>query len=96
MLVNLKEDAEIIIVINSADIEKNKLREDIGITYDIDVLRLIDAFRGYELYVSSVVLTQFEDQPAVVTYQKKLEALGLKVYRHYPIQGYPSNISFLL
>lgn len=96
MLVNLKEDAEIIIVINSADIEKNKLREDIGITYDVDVLRLIDAFRGYELYVSSVVLTQFEDQPAVVAYQKKLEALGLKVYRHYPIQGYPSNISFIV
>lgn len=92
MLVQLKEQAEIVIVINAADIEKNKVRSDLGITYDLDVLRLIDAFRGYGLYVGSVCLTRFAEQPSAVAYQKKLESLGMKVYRHYSIPGYPSNI----
>ncbi len=96
MLKNLKDDAEVIIVINAADIEKNKVRGDLGITYDMDVLRLIDAFRDYGLYVGSVVLTQFAEQSAAVTYQKKLEALGIKVYRHYPIAGYPANIQYIV
>ena len=96
MLKNLKDDAEIVIVINSADIEKNKVRGDLGITYDMDVLRLIDAFRDYGLYVGSVVLTQFAEQPAATAYQKKLEALGIKVYRHYPIPGYPANIQYIV
>lgn len=93
MLTQMKDDAEVIIAINAADIEKNKVRGDLGITYDMDVLRLIDAFRGYGLYVSSVVLTRFTGQPNAITYQQKLESLGLKVYRHYPIDGYPHNIS---
>ena len=92
MLVQLKEQAEIVIVINAADIEKNKVRSDLGITYDVDVLRLIDAFRGYGLYVGSICLTRFASQPSAIAYQKKLESLGLKVYRHYSIPGYPSNI----
>lgn len=96
MLVQLKEQAEIVIVISAADIEKNKVRSDLGITYDEDVLRLIDAFRGYGLYVGSVCLTQFAGQPSAVTYQKKLESLGMKVYRHYPIPGYPSNVPFIV
>lgn len=96
MLVQLKEDAEIVIVINAGDIEKNKVRGDLGITYDMDVLRLIDAFRGYGLYVGSVVLAQFNGQAAAVAYEKKLETLGLKVYKHYPIAGYPSNISHIV
>jgi len=96
MLTQLKDDAEIVIVINSQDIEKNKVRSDLGITYDVDVLRLIDAFRGYGLYVGSVVLTQFASQPSVITYQKKLESLGLKVYRHFNIPGYPSNIPLIV
>lgn len=96
MLLQLKDDAEIIIVINAADIEKNKVRGDLGITYDMDVLRLIDAFRGYGLYVGSVVLAQFNGQAAAIAYEKKLEALGLKVYKHYPIAGYPSNISLIV
>ena len=79
MLVQLKDQAEIVIVISAGDIEKNKVRSDIGISYDMDVLRLIDAFRGYGLYVGSVVLTQFAGQSSVVAYQKKLESLGLKV-----------------
>ena len=96
MLIQLKDEAEIVIVISAGDIEKNKVRGDLGITYDVDVLRLIDAFRGYGLYVGSVVLTQFNGQPSVITYQKKLESLGLKVYRHYSIPGYPSNIPLIV
>ncbi len=96
MLVQLKDQAEIVIVINAADIEKNKVRSDLGITYDLDVLRLIDAFRGYGLYVGSVCLTRFSGQPSVIAYQKKLESLGLKVYRHYSIPGYPSNIPMIV
>ena len=96
MLNTMKDDAEIVIVINASDIEKNKVRGDLGITYDMDVLRLIDAFRDYGLYVGSVVLTQFAEQPAAIAYQKKLETLGVKVYRHYPIPGYPANIQFIV
>ena len=96
MLVQLKDQAEIVIVINAEDIEKNKVRGDLGITYDLDVLRLIDAFRGYGLYVGSVCLTRFNGQPSAVAYQKKLESLGLKVFRHYPIAGYPSDIPYIV
>ena len=96
MLVQLKEQAEIVIVINAEDIEKNKVRSDLGITYDVDVLRLIDAFRGYGLYVGSICLTRFASQPSAIAYQKKLESLGLKVYRHYTISGYPSNIPMIV
>ena len=96
MLVQLKDEAEIVIVISAADIEKNKIRSDLGITYDVDVLRLIDAVRGYGLFVGSVVLTRFAEQPSAIAYQKKLESLGMKVYRHYSIPGYPSNIPFIV
>ena len=96
MLTQLKDDAEIVVVINAADIEKNKVRSDLGITYDVDVLRLIDAFRNYGLYVGSVCMTRFAGQPSAIAYQKKLEALGMKVYRHYSIPGYPSNIPFIV
>ncbi len=97
MLRQLKDQAEIIIVINAADIEKNKVRGDLGITYDLDVLRLIDAFREYGLYVGSVVLTCYSDQlTGAQAFQKRLESLGVKVYRHYPISGYPSNIPLIL
>lgn len=96
MLSQLKEDVEIVLVINAGDIEKNKIRGDLGITYDMDVLRLIDAFRGYGLYVGSVVLTRFDGQKSAIAYQKKLEALGIRVYRHYPIQGYPGNMQLII
>lgn len=96
MLAQLKDQAEIVIAINASDIEKNKVRSDLGITYDLDVLRLIDAFRGYGLYVGSVCLTRFAGQPSAVAYQKKLESLGMKVYRHYPIDGYPYNIPLIV
>ena len=96
MLSQLKDEAEIVIVINASDIEKNKVRSDLGITYDLDVLRLIDAFRSYGLYVGSVCMTRFAGQPSAIAYQKKLESLGMKVYRHYSIPGYPSNIPFIV
>ena len=96
MLLQLKEDVEIIISINASDIEKNKVRGDLGITYDMDVLRLIDAFRGYGLFVGSVVLTQFDGQESAIAYEKKLQLLGIKVYKHYPILGYPSNIPIIV
>ena len=96
MLKNLKDDAEIVIAINSADIEKNKVRGDLGITYDVDVLRLIDAFRESGLYVGSVVLTQYAEQPSAVNYKKKLETLGIKVYKHYNISGYPANVQYIV
>lgn len=96
MLAQMKDEAEIVIVINAADIEKNKVRGDLSITYDQDVLRLIDAFREIGLYVGSVVLTRFADQPSAVAFQKRLESLGIRVYRHYPIAGYPANLSLIV
>ena len=92
MLLQLKDEAEIVIAINAGDIEKNKVRGDLGITYDLDVMRLIDAFRAVGLFVGSVVLTRYESQPSAVSFAKKLEALGIKVYRHYSIPGYPYNV----
>ena len=96
MLGELKDDAEIVIAIHARDIEKNKVRGDLGITYDMDVLRLIDAFRGYGLYVGSVVLTRFSGQESAIAYQQKLESLGIKVYRHYSIPSYPSNVPLII
>ncbi|MBQ2613997.1 MAG: DUF1846 domain-containing protein [Clostridia bacterium] len=93
MLLQLKERVEIVIVINAGDIEKNKLRGDLGITYDMDVIRLMDCFRTIGLYVGSVVMTQFCGQPTAEAFQKRLEALGVRVYRHYLIDGYPSDIA---
>jgi len=92
MLIELKEQAEIVIVISAGDIEKNKVRGDLGITYDQEVLRLIDAFRGFGLLVGSVVLTRFTEQPAAEAFRRRLEALGVKVYRHYNIEGYPYDV----
>ena len=96
MLLEMKEDVEIIVVINADDIEKNKVRGDHGITYDLDVLRLIDAFRGIGLYVCGVVITQYASQPAADAFKNHLEQLGLKVYKHYPIEGYPSNVEHIV
>ena len=96
MLLELKEEAEIVIVINSADIEKNKARGDLGITYDADVIRLYNIFTKIGLYVSSVVLTQYAGQPAADAFQNRLEALGIKVYHHYRINGYPSNLPLIM
>ena len=96
MLLKLKDQAEIVIVINASDIEKNKVRGDLGITYDVDVLRLIDAFREYGLYVGSVVLTRWAAQPSAEQFERRLQSLGIRTYRHYSIPDYPSNISLVV
>ena len=96
MLLQLKDQVEMVIAINAADIEKNKIRGDLGITYDRDVIRLIDIFRGFGLYVSSVVLTRYSEQPQVKAFQARLESMGVKVYHHYAISGYPSNIAHIV
>ena len=93
MLLQLKDQVEMVIAINAADIEKNKIRGDLGITYDRDVIRLIDIFRGFGLYVSSVVLTRYNEQPQAKAFQSRLESMGVKVYHHYAIEGYPYNIA---
>ena len=92
MLLKLKDQAEIVIAINANDIESSKVRGDLGITYDTDVLRLIDAFRGVGLYVGSVAITHYEGQAAADAFKKKLEHLGVKVFRLYLIPDYPSNV----
>ena len=96
MLLQLKEQAEIIIAISADAIEKNKIRGDLGITYDMDVLRLIDAFRSMDLYVGSVVITQYSGQPAADHLRKHLSRLGIRSYLHYIIEGYPSNIAHIV
>ena len=96
MLLQLSEQVEMVIAINAEDIEKNKIRGDLGITYDLDVIRLIDVFRGFGLYVSSVVLTRYNEHPLVKAFQARLETMGVKVYHHYAIEGYPYNISHIV
>lgn len=96
MLLELRDEAEIVIIINADDIEKNKRRGDLGITYDLDVLRLIDAFREIGLYVGSVVITHYTSQTTADLFQKRLENLGIKVYRHYMIPDYPANIQLIV
>ncbi len=92
MLLQMKDDAEIIIVVSATSIEQNKIRGDLGISYDMDTLRLIDTFNDIGMYVGGVVITQYTQQPSVDLFIKRLENLGLRVYRHYPIDGYPTNV----
>jgi len=96
MLLQLADQAEMIISINAADIEKNKVRHDLGITYDEDVIRLINVYREKGLYVSSVVITRYTGQASADIFKTKLEHMGIKVYFHYPIEGYPNNISHIV
>ena len=96
MLLQLKEQVEMVIAINADDIEKSKVRGDLGITYDRDVIRLIQVFRELGLYVSSVVLTMYKDLPVVQAFQARLEGLGVRVYHHFDIPGYPSNIAHIV
>ena len=96
MLLKMKDKEEILIAVNANDIETSKIRGDLGITYDLDTLRLIDAFRSIGLYVGSVVLTRWAGQPAAVAFEQRLNSLGIKTYRHYPIEGYPTNIEHIV
>lgn len=96
MLMQLADQAEIVMVVSADDIEKNKIRGDLGITYDDDVVRLIDVFRSKGFFVGSVVLTKYTEQHSAVLFQKRLENLGIKVYRHYLIPGYPTNVPLII
>jgi Uncharacterized protein conserved in bacteria len=96
MLMHLKDSVEAIVAVNSGDIEKNKVRGDLGITYDMEVLRLIDSFRERGMFVESVVLTQYASQPAAIAFEKRLKALNVKVYKHYPIAGYPLDVEHIV
>jgi len=96
MLLALKDTVEMVIAISADDIEKNKVRGDLGITYDRDVIRLINIFRDFGLYVSSVVLTRFNDQTLAKAFQTRLESMGVRVYHHYAIEGYPANIPHIV
>ena len=96
MLMQLKDQVEIVVAVSAMDLEKSKVRGDLGITYGTDTLRLIDVFRGFGFQVNSVVLTRFSGQPAAEIFQAQLEGLGLKVYRHYPIEGYPYDIPLIV
>ena len=92
MLLSLKDDAEVIVTVSATSIEQNKIRGDLGITYDMDTLRLIDSFGEIGIAVGGVVITQYTNQPAVDAFIKRLQNLGIRVYKHYPIEGYPTNI----
>ena len=96
MLLQLKDQAEVVIVISAEDIESNKVRGDYGITYDLDVLRLIDEFQEAGLYVGSVCITKFSGQPMAEQFQKRLASLGIKSYRHYKISGYPHDVAHIV
>ena len=96
MLMQLSDQAEIVIVISAADIDKNKVRGDLGITYDEDVLRLMEVFTERGLYVGSVCITQYSGQESADAFKKRLEKLGIKVYVLYLIPGYPNNTSFIV
>ncbi|MCR5820782.1 MAG: DUF1846 domain-containing protein [Bacteroidaceae bacterium] len=96
MLMQLRDDAEIIIVISAEDIERNKVRSDLGITYDKDVLRLRDVFTDRGLFVSSVVITHFNGQRSAIAFRERLERIGgVRVYYHYLIEGYPTNVDLI-
>lgn len=96
MLLQLADQAEIVIAISAADIEKNKIRSDLGITYDVDVLRLIQAFTDKGLFVGSVVITHYSGQASADTFKQKLERMNIRVYRHYTIEGYPGNLALIV
>ena len=96
MLASIRDDVEIVVAICAGDIEKKKVRGDLGIGYDEDVLRLMDVFRGLGFYVGSVVITQYAGQPAADAFIKRLTTLGVRSYRHYPIAGYPSDVAHIV
>ena len=96
MLLEMKEEAEIVIAISADDIERSKRRGDLGITYEDDTLRLIDAFRGIGLYIGSVVITHYRGQSIADAFRKRLEALGVRTYLHYIIPEYPANVPLIV
>ena len=96
MLSSLAKDAEVLVALNANDIEKNKRRSDLGIPYAEDALRLLDIFRGMGIGIAGIVITRFAGQPRAEAYQTRVEALGIPVYRHYPIDGYPTSVDLIV
>ncbi len=96
MLLNMKDDAEVIVVVSAVSISQNKIRGDLGISYDLDALRLIDAFNEIGICVGGVVITQYTQQSAADKFIDRLKNLGVKVYKHYPIEGYPTNVKYIV
>ena len=96
MLLQMADMAEIVIVISAVDIEKNKVRGDLGITYDVDVLRLIEEYENKGLYVGSIVITHYEGQSGAKQFKETLEKKNIRVYLHYTIEGYPANIPLIV
>ena len=96
LLAKMKDQAEIIICIYAGDILTNKTRQDFGTTYDLEVMRLIDMVRSWDLSVNSVVITRYEDQPAVNSFISKLERRGIKTYKHYFTKGYPTDVDTIV
>ena len=96
MLLNMKDDAEVIIVVSAVAIEQNKIRGDLGISYDLDALRLIDAFNEIGICVGGVVITQYSQQSSADKFISRLKNLGVKVYKHYSIEGYPTNVKHIV
>ena len=96
LLQSFSDMVEIVFCINASSIAKNKIRADFGITYDQDLLRTIDALRDLGLYVNSVVITQYADQPGAIAFRNMLEQRGVKTYKHYPIKGYPTDVNLIV
>ena len=96
LLHKLRENVEVVICVYAGDIERNKIRGDFGITYDMDVLRLIDDLRSYDLEVNSVVITRYNDQPSTTVFINKLERRGIKVYKHRATKGYPTDVDTIV
>ena len=96
MLKSMIDEIEIVLVINANDIERSKVRGDLGITYDDDLLRLLDVFKGLGFYVGSVVITQYGNQPNADVFRQRLDSLGVRSYLHFPIDGYPYDVDHIV
>ncbi len=92
----LKDKVDVILCIHAGDIERNKIRADFGITYDVDALKTIDDFREWGINITAVVITRYQNQPAATTFKNKLELRGVKVYLHYPTEGYPTDVDLIV
>ncbi|HPS11529.1 MAG TPA: DUF1846 family protein, partial [Paludibacteraceae bacterium] len=92
LLQKLKDKIDVIMCIYAGDIERNKIRADFGISYDVDALKSIDDLKWFGINVAAVVITRYQDQPGATAFKNKLESKGIKVYLHYPTQGYPTDV----
>lgn len=92
LLQKLKDKIDVILCVHAGDLERNKVRADFGITYEVDAFKSIDDLKWFGIHVAAVVITRFKDQPAAINFKNKLELKGIKVYLHYPTKGYPTDV----